>query len=101
LSPALDGTGGEFKFGPIEVAVPRDAPTTILQTSGLTVSAAPVSHGPAPALGYLVRTSGGTVAFSGDRNGDNPVFWKMIQGADILVMYLADSTIWQSSSGPG
>lgn len=91
LSGALDGTGGEFKLDPIEVPVPRDEPMTILQTPGLTVSAAPVSHGPVPALGYLVRTSDGTVAFSGDQNGDNPVFWKMIQGTDILVMHLAVS----------
>jgi ribonuclease BN (tRNA processing enzyme) len=91
LSGALDGTGEQFKLDAIEVAVPREAPMVVLETPGLTVSAAPVSHGPVPALGYLVRTPGGTIAFSGDQNGDNPIFWKMIEGADILVMHLAVS----------
>ncbi|MDR3387611.1 MAG: MBL fold metallo-hydrolase [Rudaea sp.] len=91
LSGALDGTGGEFKLDPVEVALPRAVPMVVLETSDLTVLAAPVSHGPVPALGYLIRTSAGTIAFSGDQNGNNPVFWEMIQGADILVMHLAIS----------
>ena len=91
LSGALDGTGGQFKLEPVEVAVTRDSPMPVLQSPGLTVLAAPVTHGPVPALGYLVRISGRSIAFSGDQNGDNPVFWKMIQGADLLVMHLAVS----------
>lgn len=89
LSGALDGSDGEFKLDAIEVPVPRDAPMPVLDLPGLTVSAAGVSHGPVPALGYLVSTAGATIAFSGDQNGDNPGFWKMIEDADILVMHLA------------
>jgi ribonuclease BN (tRNA processing enzyme) len=99
LSGALDGTGGEFKLEPIEVQVPRDAKMVVLDSPDLTVLAAPVNHGPVPALGYLVRTPAGMIAFSGDQNGDNPVFWDMIKDADILVMHLAISEHPDAVSG--
>lgn len=91
LSGALDGTDGQFELAPVEVELPRTAPMTVLRTPALTVLAAPVTHGPVPALGYLVRTPAGSIAFSGDQNGDNPAFWTMIHGADVLIMDLAIS----------
>ena len=61
----------------------------ILDTAELNVTAAPVKHGPVPALGYLVKAKNKTIAFSGDQNGDNPIFWKMIEHADVLVVHMA------------
>ena len=89
LSGALDGSGGLFRLDPIEVPLPRDTVQTILDDGDLTVTAAPVAHGPVPALGYLVKIGGKTMAFGGDQNGDNPVFWKMIEHADLLVAHMA------------
>lgn len=89
LSGALDGSGGLFRLEPIEVSLPRDNVKMILDTSEINVTAAPVAHGPVPALGYLVKVKDKTIAFSGDQNGDNPVFWKMIEHADVLVVHMA------------
>jgi ribonuclease BN (tRNA processing enzyme) len=89
LAGALDGSEGLFKLEPTEVDIHSDSPQVVLDLHGLTVMAAPVTHGPVPALGYLVRTSTHTIAFSGDQNGENPAFWKMVESADILVMHMA------------
>jgi ribonuclease BN (tRNA processing enzyme) len=89
LSGALDGSGGQFRLDPIEVTLPRDTVQAILDTRELKVTAAPVKHGPVPALGYLVKAQDKTIAFSGDQNGDNPIFWKMIDHADVLVVHMA------------
>lgn len=89
LSGALDGTGGLFRLVPIEVSLPRDAVQTILDDGEITVTAAPVKHGPVPAIGYLVKVKNKTMAFGGDQNGDNPIFWKMIDHADLFVAHMA------------
>lgn len=89
LAGILNGTDGLFRLDPIEVTVPRDTVQTIIDAPHLKVTAAPVTHGPVPALGYLVRAGDKTIAFSGDQNGNNPVFWKMIDHADLLVMHMA------------
>jgi ribonuclease BN (tRNA processing enzyme) len=89
LAGFLKGTDGLFRLDPIEVTVPRDTVQTIIDVPQLKVTAAPVAHGPVPALGYLVRAGDKTIAFSGDQNGNNPVFWKMIEHADLLVMHMA------------
>jgi ribonuclease BN (tRNA processing enzyme) len=89
LSGALDGSGGMFRLDPIEVSLPRNTVQSILDTAELNVTAALVKHGPVPALGYLVKAKNKTIAFSGDQNGDNPVFWKMIDHADVLVVHMA------------
>ncbi|MEP6483709.1 MAG: MBL fold metallo-hydrolase [Rudaea sp.] len=89
LSGALDGSDGMFRLVPIEVPLPRENVQLILDTAEIKVIAAPVTHGPVPALGYLVKARDKTIAFSGDQNGNNPIFWKMIDHADVLVVHMA------------
>jgi ribonuclease BN (tRNA processing enzyme) len=89
LSGALNGTQGLFQLEPIEIDVKSGSPRVILDLPELTVTAVRVTHGPVPAVGYLVRTPQHSIAFSGDQNGDNPEFWEMIKNADILVMHMA------------
>ena len=48
-----------------------------------------VAHGPGPALGYLAKIKNKSIAFSGDQTGDKPVFWKMIEYADVLIVHMA------------
>lgn len=52
----------------------------------LKVTAVGVTHGPVPAVGYLVEIGDKKVAFAGDQNGDNPAFAAMIKDAALLVM---------------
>ncbi|MEO7433465.1 MAG: MBL fold metallo-hydrolase [Dokdonella sp.] len=89
LSGALDGDS-QFPLKPvIEVDVARKSPRRVLDLPDLRVTAAPVHHGPVPALGYLVESHGTKIAFSGDQNGNNPMFWTMVEHADLLVMHTA------------
>jgi len=87
LSGFLDGTDGLFKLETIVVPAARtDQPRAVLEREGLRVEATGVSHGPIPALAFRVSLSGRSIAFSGDLNGDNPGFVRMIRDADLLVM---------------
>jgi len=86
LSGYLSGSGGFFKTPLYESDADSREPHEILKTPHFTLFATGVTHGPVPALGYLVETGGRRIAFSGDQNGNNPAFGKMIAGADLLVM---------------
>jgi len=86
LSGYLTGGEGFFKTPLYETDADGREPREILKTPHFSLYAVGVTHGPVPALGYLVETDGLRIAFSGDQNGDNPAFGKMIAGADLLVM---------------
>jgi len=86
LSGYLTGGDGFFKTPLYETDADGREPQEILKTPHFSLYAVGVTHGPVPALGYLVETGGVRIAFSGDQNGDNPAFGKMITGADLLVM---------------
>lgn len=87
LSWALDGEGGPFTLKPQEVT--GDGVTRVLEADGLAVDAVSVAHGPVPALGYLVTIGDKRIAFTGDQNGDNPVFWEIAKGADLAIAHSA------------
>ncbi|WP_163835491.1 MBL fold metallo-hydrolase [Spartinivicinus ruber] len=86
LSGYLSGKGGLFKTELLEVDNKSEQPTSVLKEDGLKVSSVGVNHWAIPTVGYLVEINGKKIAFSGDQNGDNPAFLKLIQGADILFM---------------
>jgi ribonuclease BN (tRNA processing enzyme) len=86
LSGALNGSGGLFKLVPRQVPAGKRTPVVILDSGTLRVEAVGVPHGPVPALGYVIRVRGRTVAFSGDQNGSDDAFWKLARGADLLFM---------------
>lgn len=86
LSGYLKGDEGYFRTPLHEIDADSREPREVLKTPHFVLYAVGVSHGPVPALGYLVEAGGRRIAFSGDQNGDNPAFGKMIAGADLLVM---------------
>lgn len=86
LSGVLDGSGGLFKLVPQEVSGTTKTPAVVFKSEALVVEAIGVPHGPVPALGYLLRIRGRTIAFSGDQNGTGAAFWKLAKGADLLFM---------------
>lgn len=86
LSGYLDGSGGVVKAEIKEIDAKSPKPAAAFANERLKVMALGVTHGPVPALGYLVEAGGKRIALAGDQNGDNPAFADMIRGADILVM---------------
>lgn len=86
LSGYLDGSGGLVRLEVKEIPAKGRVPQQVFADKAFKLSAVGVVHGPVPALGYLVEVGGRKIAFSGDQNGNNPAFAKMIKGADILVM---------------
>jgi ribonuclease BN (tRNA processing enzyme) len=86
LSGALDGSGGMFKLVPRQVPAAGRAPVVVFKSDELAIEAIGVPHGPVPALAYVVRIRGRTVAFSGDQNGSDEAFWKLARDADLLLM---------------
>ncbi len=90
LSAYLEDDGGRlFPLERIEVDHGLREPRTVWHDDRLRVNAVGVTHGPVPALGYLVSVGDRSIAFSGDQNSDNPAFAAMIEGADLLVMHHA------------
>lgn len=86
LDGFMDGSGGLFETPVTEVDASRTTPRRIYTDARMQIAAIGVHHGPVPALGYLVTVRGKRIAFSGDQNGQNPQFARMIRGADVLIM---------------
>lgn len=86
LSGYVAGDAGYFPVDTRTVAHDSEKAVTVLDKNQLRVSAIGVRHGPVPALGFLVESGGRKIAFSGDQNGNNPAFAKMIRSADVLIM---------------
>lgn len=87
LSGFLNGSDGLFKLDAIVVPAARtEQPRAVLERVGLRVEVTGVSHGPIPALAFKITLPDGRIAFSGDLNGENPDFVRMIRDADLLVM---------------
>lgn len=86
LAGYLDGSDGLFGLDVREVDASRRQPQTVFESPELVLKAVGVVHGSVPALGLLAIVKGHRVAFSGDQNGHNPAFARMIGGAELLVM---------------
>ena len=86
LSGYLDGSGGLVKAVVTEVQTEPPKGEVVFKNDQLEVTAIGVTHGPVPALAFLVEADGHHIAFSGDQNGRNPQFAALIKGADILIM---------------
>lgn len=65
----------------------EDAPVTVLEANGLTISAVRVNHDPAsPAVAYRFDYAGRSVVVSGDLiMAASPVFPVLAEGADLMV----------------
>ena len=86
LSGYLDGSGGLVKVPVTEVKTQPPTAEVVVKTAQFQVTSIGVTHGPVPALAFLVEAGGHRIAFSGDQSGDNPAFASLIKGADILIM---------------
>ncbi|MFA5957294.1 MBL fold metallo-hydrolase [Hyphomicrobium sp.] len=87
LSGYLDGSGGLVKLAMTEVPLSSSpAAKVVFANARFKVMSVGVTHGPVPALAYVVEAGGRRIAFSGDQNGDNPAFASLIDGVDILIM---------------
>jgi ribonuclease BN (tRNA processing enzyme) len=75
-----------FRLDAQEIDATSRHPRTVFRSPGLTLQAVGVVHGSVPALGFLADVRGHRVAFSGDQNGNNPAFARMIDGAELLIM---------------
>lgn len=89
LSDYLPGGGGSYTLQGRDVAIEGPALELVLQADGLTVTAAPLVHGPVPALGWRVEVDGVAVAFSGDTDGNNGLLERLAKDADLLVAHHA------------
>jgi ribonuclease BN (tRNA processing enzyme) len=86
LSGYLDGSGGLVKAIVTEVKTDPPKSEVVFKNDEFDVTSIGVTHGPVPALAFLVETEGHRIAFSGDQNGQNPQFAALIKGSDILIM---------------
>jgi ribonuclease BN (tRNA processing enzyme) len=83
----------ERGYGIVTTTVPWSAELTaareVYRGPALRVLAAPVQHGPIPALGYRLEIAGCVLSFSGDLNGSLGTLPELARAADILVMHNA------------
>ena len=86
LSGYLDGSGGLVKAAVTEVKADPPKSEVVFRNDRFEVTSVGVTHGPVPALAFLVAAEGRRIAFSGDQNGQNPQFAALIKGADVLIM---------------
>jgi ribonuclease BN (tRNA processing enzyme) len=86
LSGYLDGSGELVKAAVTEVKTDPPKSEVVFKNNQFQVTSVGVTHGPVPALAFLVEAEGHRIAFSGDQNGHNPQFAALIKGADILIM---------------
>lgn len=78
-----------WRLEPRVLPIEPRAPFEVQTAKGLAISAAPVHHGPLPALAYRVELGGRSVVFSGDMNGDYDTLPALARGADLLVAHHA------------
>lgn len=81
--------GGSYTIQAHDVALKATEVRVIHSGAGLRVEAAPVVHGPVPALAYRVQVGEKSAVFSGDTNGDNGNLEKLARSADIFVAHNA------------
>jgi ribonuclease BN (tRNA processing enzyme) len=88
LSGYLDGQEN-YRLSVTEVTATGTAQKEFSPSPDLAIAAAPVHHGPNPALAWRVRVADTVVAFSGDMSGRNGTLPALARDADILVAHNA------------
>lgn len=88
LSDYLDGREA-YKLAAHDVPAEGKAVQTVLDNGEYKLSAAPVHHGPVPALAWRIDIGGRAIAISGDMNGDNRTLPTLAAGVDLLVAHHA------------
>ena len=88
LGGTLHGVGLGVPLNTMRMDAAKLEPLSVLEQSGIKVTALGVPHANVPSVAYKVQTTNGTVVFGSDQTGNNPHFVTFAQGADILVMHL-------------
>ena len=88
LSGYLDGRES-YRLSVHEVPAAGTAQATFTPGPDLVIAAAPVHHGPLPALAWRVELADTVVAFSGDMSGRNGTLPALARDAEILVAHNA------------
>ncbi len=85
----LDGTENKFKLEPrdVEVRMEDFEPSPVLSATGYQVTAIPVDHGFAPALGYEIRLGEKSIVITGDQNAQSLVFLETLRGAKPAILF--------------
>ena len=88
LGGTLGGAGLGVRLNVTRLDAAKPEPLTVLEQSGIRVTALSVPHGNIPSLAYKVQTPAATVVFGSDQTGTNPRFIEFAQRADVLVLHL-------------
>jgi ribonuclease BN (tRNA processing enzyme) len=88
LGSTLGGAGLGVPLRVTRLDATSSQPLSVLDQSGIRVTALAVPHGDVPSLAFKVQTNNGTVVFGSDQTGTNPRFLEFAQGADVLVLHL-------------
>ncbi len=89
LSGYLDGSDGLAALDLVVVNQREEKPVTVLDQSGLKVTALGVPHGIVPTLAYRVEANRQSIVFASDQNGSSAAFSEFAQGASLLLAHLA------------
>lgn len=90
LNSYLDGSDS-YRLLAHDVEANGKTAQVIVADSAYRIIAAPVHHGPIPALAWRVTIAGKTIVFSGDMNNDNDTLTSLAKQADLLVAHHAIS----------
>lgn len=89
LGGYLTGDAGWFPVLPRVVETNTPEPRVMFDSETFELTAVPVTHGHAPALGYVLTIGDTKLAFSGDQNGLGEAFPSAAQGAELLIAHHA------------
>lgn len=81
---SLNGHPGQSGSRTVTTEVPYDAPATVYERNGVTISSFPVVHILNGAVGYRLDYAGRSVVFSGDTRPCHPLV-DACDGADLLI----------------
>jgi ribonuclease BN (tRNA processing enzyme) len=88
LNSYLDGNDS-YRLLPHDIVATGKQEQIALSNSIYRLIAAPVHHGPIPALAWRVEISGKVIVFSGDMNNDNDTLASLAKQGDLLVAHHA------------
>jgi len=89
LAGYLDGSDGLVKLKRVPVDHHHETPDSVMDESGLRVTALGVPHGIVPTLASRVAAAGPSLVFASAQNGSSEQFSGFAQGATVLVAHLA------------
>ena len=78
-----------YKLKPYNVVRKDVSANSVFSNERVRIFAAPVIHGPVPALAWRIEAAGKSMTFSGDMNGDGGNLEKLAKDTDLLIAHNA------------